>query len=69
MRQFILVKPLNISDKECPNRSVIRSVSQVLGLVDATTPVGFHFALPGNELHHIQCIALEQVKSPFHNLS
>ena len=40
-----------------------RSVSPVLGLCDATTPVGFHFALPGHELHHMQCIALEQVKS------
>ena len=40
-----------------------RSVRPVLGLVDATTPVGSYFALPGHELHHMQCIALEQVKS------
>ena len=28
-----------------------------------TTPVGFHFSLPGHSLQHMQVIALEQVKS------
>ena len=39
-----------------------RSVSPFLGLGDTTTPVGFHFSLPGHQLQHMQCIALEQVK-------
>ena len=39
------------------------SVSPVLGLGEASTPVGFHFSLPGHSLQHMQCIALEQVRS------
>ena len=40
-----------------------RSVSPFLGLGEASTPVGFHFSLPGHSLQHMQCVALEQVKS------
>ena len=40
-----------------------RSVSPFLGLGETTTPVGFHFALPGHQLQHMQFIALEQVKN------
>ena len=41
----------------------IRSVSPFWGLGETTTPVGFHFALPGHQMQHMQCMALEQVKS------
>ena len=40
-----------------------RSVTPFLGLGETTTPVGFHFSLPGHSLQHMQVIALEQVKS------
>ena len=40
-----------------------RSVNPMLGLAEVTTPVGFHFALPGHKLHNMQFLALEQVKS------
>ena len=35
----------------------------MLGQAEVTTPVGFHFALPGHKLHNMQFLALEQVKS------
>ena len=40
-----------------------RSVNPFLGFGETTTPVGFHFSLPGHSLQHMQVIALEQVKS------
>jgi hypothetical protein len=40
-----------------------RSVTPFLGLGETTTPVGYHFSLPGHSLQHMQVIALEQVKS------
>ena len=40
-----------------------RSVTPYLGLSDAATPVGFHFAQSGHELHNMQFVILEQVKS------
>ena len=30
---------------------------------EASTLVGFHFSLPGHSLQHMQCIAIEQIKS------
>ena len=43
------------------------SVTSFLGRGDKTTPVWYHFSLPGQSLQHMQSIALEQVtiKDPY----